>query len=1118
MKSLISRESYRPDARYSGMHHIQGGMVTDADLNECCVITRHRTDNLGDDTIKDGVPRVGGAVAIADDESLSLHEGVIYADGVRGVLTAQAGADLTAPLGLFSAQADFPESPDLPSNTDQVLYADIWERPVFPLEDPYLADAGLHGAVTAFRTRSMTQLKAAPLAALDQIETGTGDFPQIGTASLAITPLNAEILADECDPCADVVSAEQSVSNALWRLEVIDVAGTPEAPGTITLAWSIENAAAIAPSGVDRDEFKRSGKVYEFYSEITESHLGVFATASDAKRSAFVDDLGATPSPATDHNGEEWPYVRRWDGQAVIDVNGANVVSHIGGGFLISINGQSVTLRVDAFEAVLDLAGAAVVAGDYWLVELRRFAAEAERIRLVRETPVGVVHHYCVLFGVDTAGDILTPTDAEVRKMSFPVVSDLPATHIGLSNNCPKLYADAENVQEALDNLCDVSADDIAFKSNCPELYDDAQNVQEAFDALCDIDFSVHASFRLLFDWGVVCGIVPSLVKPFSDQVAITPGAFLDRSGRITRFEGGTFELSKLELKKEILFDTEDDLHQALVNGEACLALAAGEGGRVSVFVTPSSIAFGPDHPGFRETALKCVEKKDSIDLKDTISKLPPDQKVVANKILLSSSGDGAFSGSAKLTEAEAKVAVSFNETLFNQYEKIATTEEIATYKARAEKARQDNPVEGFQGTARQVRQMQQATAVFAAFAKSDDERLRRCVCDAFFPSCPPDLGKPPFLVPIACLRGSLDNQFLFLDEVCPFCCRKQAMTWRSLQYFIGESREKIAEQLSFVCCDRDDDDNGNGGIKPGLTYDPGKYTKLQVADLVEEYKIVDAFTGRPQTSPTDYRTKISVNDLSEEEAKKTLIGNGVEVEVIDVDNDKAFEIIESKSVGVDTTDRLISAGSVRPGDTVGLLVQDGVARGYVLLENGSGKPPFSVKSAELSIDISEEDKRKAVELISATDSAKGELGDLVNLREALSTDVTKLMMDVEALSAEHEKATAAVKEVETQLTELAAARTAITDEVKMVSEELAGAEKSRKTILTAVRQGQPVTALLGNKNPELIVKLAGENITTVNDFFKLTAAKINRLNQAGILRTAEANDLKNKAKTFIEK
>ena len=376
MKSLISRESYRPEKRYSGVYHVQGSMVTDADLDERSRITQDRTDNLGNDTIKDGVPNTGGAVAIGAGGALSLQEGVIYADGVRGILTATPGANLNTPLALFSHQADFPQSPALPNNAEQIIYADIWERPVYPLEDSYLADAGLHGAITAFRTRTMTQVKAAPLTALPDIENGTGTFPQIGTGKLAVTPLNAVILADECDPCADVCQCRTENCQCVVAIRSHRCHRHTGGPWVKSpLLGQSKNAAAIGTADVSHEHFERTGKVYEFFSEITESHLGVFAKATNAKRSAFVDDMSVPPTPATDHNGQPWPFVRRWDGQAVLNTSTAQVTSKKGSGFEISISGKIVTLRVDAFEVTVDLSGAAVMAGDYWLVELRRFAA-----------------------------------------------------------------------------------------------------------------------------------------------------------------------------------------------------------------------------------------------------------------------------------------------------------------------------------------------------------------------------------------------------------------------------------------------------------------------------------------------------------------------------------------------------------------------------------------------------------------------------------------------------------------------------------------------------------------------------------------------------------------------
>ncbi len=1112
MKSLISRESHRPEKRYSGVYHIQGGMVTDADLDERSRITQDRTDKLGDDAVKDGVPAVDGAVAIGAGDALSLREGTIYADGVRGVLRATKGAGLAQPLALFSKQADFHgASPGLPATGEHIVYADIWERPVYPLEDNYLADAGLHGAVTSFRTRTMTQLKSAPIAALPDIEGGAGNFPQIGSASLSVTPLNAQILADDCDPCADVVSAEQTIANALWRLEVIDVSGTPQAPGTVTLAWSVENAAAIARPDVSHEAFERAGKVYEYFSEITESHIGVFASAGDAKRSAFVDDMSTTPSPAKNHDGKNWPYVRRWDGHAVIDTNAATVTTSLGSGFTISMAGSKITLRVEAFEAELDLAGAAVVAGDYWLVELRRFAVKNDRVQLVSERPYGVVHHYCTLFRLD-AGAIAAPSDAELRKLSFPAVSDFPATHTSFDNSCPKLYDDAENVQEALDKLCEISADDIAFESNCPELYDDSDNVQDALDALCKIDFSVHGSFRLLFDWGVICGLVASLAKFRSGQVRFTPGSFLDRSGRITKFKGGDFDLSALELKKEIRFDTATQLNAAFRRDEVCLALAAGEGGEVSVHVVPSRLAFGPDDPGFVERFEKCVAEKKRIDLPGKFEALPQNERRVAEKILITSTGGGALRGAAKLTEAELQLAGVFNDRMFNEFKSVATPDEVQTYQARVTQARKDNPISG-QGVEKQIRNMRQATAIFGVFLESEDERLRRCLCRNLFPTCPPELGEPPFYVPIACLRGTFEGGEFTLTEVCNFCCRKQAMTWRSLQYFIGDRRDRLAASIADICCAPKDD--GGGFVRPGLQFDPGKFTDISLAKLSREYQWTDTFLGETRASLTDYETKVSVNDLSEADAKKSLLGNGIEIaETFDIDDDKTFERISEKSAGVNAADQLISAGSVKPGDKVGLLLQDGVARGYVLLERGSGKLPFSAPDEKVSL----ADTERAKALIDATAVARKELDELAAIRATLTDEVGELRTNVEALGAERENSAAALKEVESQLSELAAARTAITREIETVNTELAAAEENRKAIVVAVREAQPVTVVTGTDDPELIAGLAAAGLTSVGDISKLTPDGINRLVQSGVIKVTAARRLQRSAATFVNR
>ncbi len=1108
MKAQISRDSHRPDKRYSGVYQQQGAMVTDADLDERSEIDRMRTDNLGNDTVRDGVPAIGGAVAIAGNGAVSLQPGIIYADGVRGLLQAANGANLVKPLDILTQQADLPVPPALLAG-DQIVYADIWERPVFPLEDPYLADAGLHGAVTGFRTRTMTQLKAAPAAARAAIEAGTGAFPQIGTAKLAITPLNAEILADECDPCAEVVSAEQVIANALWRLEVVAITGTPDSPSRIALAWSEENAGEIAPAGISPELFERAGKVYEYFSPISESHAGVFANAASGKLSAFVDDLSATPVPATDHNGQPWPFVRRWDGVALLETASGNVIDRKGGGFTISMTGNKISLRVTAFDAVLDVAAATVVRGDYWLVELRAFAPEDERIRLVKETPVGILHHYCTL--VVANGDTIKPlTDADNRKLSFPMLADLPASHVGFDNTCAKLYGTAENVQDALDNLCSISADDITFTSNCPVLYDDAKTVQEALDALCNIDFSVQDTFRHLFDWGVVCGIVPKLLKKSDSRISITAGSYLDRSGKLTKFDGEKdFDLNKLSIGKEIVFESVDFFHRALLSGEACLALAAADGGKTTVHIVPKTIAYGPADPDFAQRVKDCVDKKKFIKVNDLIAQLQARPKAAAAKVLLASTADGAFKGTARLSRAEFADAAEFNKLTFNAFAEVAEPEEVELMKERVAQAERDFPANNLTGAALEIRQMQQAVAVFAAFTETDKERLQRCICELMFPPCPPNPGKPPYYVPIACLRGGIDGGIL-LNKVCAYCCRKQAMTWRSLQYFIGGMREKLAERFDKICCGEKKEG------KQDVLLDPERLARFDLPMFADDFKLVNAFLDRPEKLPSDFKTKVTVSNLGAEDARTVLRGTGIDVaETVDINDAKAFDIIQSKFAGVNAADILYSASEVRPGDKVALLLQDGVARGYVLLERGSGKLPFE-RAGGLGV-VTDADKGLADKLLRDTALAREELAALTKTREALVTGIGALRDEIVAFSKERDVAQGSLKDVRTQLDELARSRETLVGEIETARKDLQAADENRKTMLDALRNAQPVNVVLGNK-ADIITKLAGEGITTLADIATITPAAMKRLERAGILTEAELTDLRKRATEFIRR
>jgi hypothetical protein len=1093
-------------------------MVTDADLDERSDIVKARTDALGHDALRDGVPATGGAVTISGT-AVALGEGIVYADGVRGVVAAAPGASLSGPLVIFGQQADLPLGPALPAAA-AIVYADIWERPVFALEDSYLADPGLHGAETAYRSRTMTQLKAAPLADAAAIEAGSGRYPSIGDAVLAVAPRDPETSIDECDPCADVVTAEQRIANALFRLEVVAVEGPPDAPARVHLAWSAENGAAIAPAAVSPEEFERAGRVYEFFSGITESYMGAFADPGDVRASAFVDDLEATPSPAQDHDGNDWPFVRRWDGHAIIDVGAGAVAATLGSGFTVGFDGTTVTLNVDAFDAELTLAGHRVLRGDYWLVELRTFAAAAARVRLVQATPVGIRHHYCLLVRTES-GAIQPLTDAEERRLSFPPLSALPASHVGFVNNCPKLYADAENVQEALDELCAISADDIGFDpSNCPALYDEAKTVQAALDRLCRLNFSIETVLRLLMDWGVVCGLTVRLVKQFGSEVVIAPGWFLDRAGRLVMFKGGQIDFNKLKRHPP---DMRDEVFIKLLrDGGICLAVAEDPDapGQASAYLVAHELAFGPADPSLLEVFRQCLEGQKRLKIGDRTGALDPRMRAIVDKVAIVAAHDDTLSGAQRLEAGEAEAAKAFSLGLLEEYRAFADPEDIARVE-RDWAEIEERFGGGAVGETREVRLMQLEAARLGALLLNDQQRAERCLCAAIFPPCPPELGKPPFFVPIARPIAVFDGGILLL-QVCMHACRKQALTWRKIQYVMKDWRATLAERLAAICC-RDEDDKPDGPKSFGtrLVYDP-KLEERSLFELTERYQLIEGALAPPGRSI--FRVQPDVHDLSVAAATDVMTGNGADVAgVVDIDDPKAIEAIKGTSGTFSAIDQLGDPGVLQPGDKVALLVQDGVARGYVVVERGAGKYIFETRSEQQKRPTLDRDQAKrlgdlASRLGKVTDTEvklTSEIDTLARTGEQLSGDFDRLKEEVAALSAERTQTEKAVAAARAELGELVKAQQAATAAIAAARKELEATDARRTEFVLTMRRNQPM-ASLGAVQPASANRLAQAGILSVGDAADLKDEDLTRLVEQRVLSRAEAKALTEAVQAFL--
>ncbi|MFY0568240.1 DUF6519 domain-containing protein [Archangium lansingense] len=426
MKTQISRNSFDPSKRYSGVYQQQGRMITDADWNELVSILKARLEESLRDVVGSGSPRER-MLEIQND--LKIKPGLVYAGGIAATFPG------TGPVA-YASQPDFPGAPGVPA-AGEILYADVWERDVSFLEDRDLRDSGLHGADTCTRTQVMVQVKRSPGDVQPQDPTQN---PSKGNALLSLLVREASAEADPNDPCATAVKVDQPVGNFLFRVEVHDVKGSsPGAPTEVTLKWSSENGAEAFGNGSAPDDFKANDWSYEFYSTEGEKRLGVhLVTAGLPARQALVAGFpGAPPDPAAA------PFVRRWDGHCVLSRTGSTwtlqsgvdrgatlstgIASGVHGAVQLDANGQ-LSINLQSIDLKLKLSTGtgprAFVPGDFWLAPVRE--ADFGDVQLLNDAPpMGIEHRY-VRLGLVGAGTF-TPE----RPVGFPLLADLPRENPG---------------------------------------------------------------------------------------------------------------------------------------------------------------------------------------------------------------------------------------------------------------------------------------------------------------------------------------------------------------------------------------------------------------------------------------------------------------------------------------------------------------------------------------------------------------------------------------------------------------------------------------------------------------------------------------------------------------
>ena len=461
MTTQISRDSFAPEQRYSGLYLQQGRMILDADWNELSDLQKSRLAEALRDAIASGAPRSGGLALVADagdSGKVKVQPGVLYVDGVPARFP---GSALTA----LTAQPDYPWAGPYPGKK-LVLYADVWDRPVTALERPELMDPALHGADTATRSQTLLQVKWCANT-LDPLDPAVN--PPMGNGLATLTLRKIDSGSDPCNPCAAQVAVNDRLGNYLFRVEVHDV---DPAAKTVTLKWSRDNGAEACASATPPPGFDQGDWVWEYFDADTERLLGLHLGGTTPKLRGLIREAWNVPTGAN----EPQAFARQWDGYGIFRTDTGALVKGRDRGVTLAtamaddpahgscwVAGNDLLVNLENLALRLSVKGRQFVPGDHWLATIREAVQASGDVVLNQAPPHGVRHHFLRLGTLLDDGSLQPPTDAERRRLAFPPLSDLHAADVGFTEQCNPLFHGAQNVQQALDALCNLGAQNVHY-------------------------------------------------------------------------------------------------------------------------------------------------------------------------------------------------------------------------------------------------------------------------------------------------------------------------------------------------------------------------------------------------------------------------------------------------------------------------------------------------------------------------------------------------------------------------------------------------------------------------------------------------------------------------------
>ncbi|MFG2972176.1 DUF6519 domain-containing protein [Streptomyces sp. NPDC048331] len=438
MGADLSRVRFDALRDHSGVVMQQGRLLLDSDWNEFVAIVDRRlraaAADLGSPGVTEGfsgaavVPRTtpDAFLITSSDDGMTIGRGRMYVDGLPAE-NHGTGATVLDPLLAEPARAQdtpYTQQPywaapkELPTTGTHLVYLDVWQREVTPIQAPDLVEEAV-GVDTTARTQTVWRVRVHEPDTPD-IDCSTPD-EDIPDWSGVIAPSGGRlttgtvVVAAADDPCSLPPGGDyRGLENQTYRVEVHD-GGTP---GTATFKWSRDNGSVamrvvevVAPDRLRPEHLGRDtvlGLRENDWVEILDDHRELDEQPGEMRRittvhtdgtvsfsPALPGDLPATTDEALRRNLR----IRRWDQAGRIKNGEGAVLQDLDapdstGVITVATGGAAVVLE-HGVTVVLDAPYGAFRPGDHWIFTARTSTATVEP--LDQAPPLGVHHHYARL-------------------------------------------------------------------------------------------------------------------------------------------------------------------------------------------------------------------------------------------------------------------------------------------------------------------------------------------------------------------------------------------------------------------------------------------------------------------------------------------------------------------------------------------------------------------------------------------------------------------------------------------------------------------------------------------------------------------------------------------------